>query len=76
MIKPPVETDKDGRFVIDSQRVLSIVRGKGWNIVSLSFDRLGYEHLRTNWPAGSAIDSNGREPVLDVGEVLLQPVSP
>ena len=75
MIKPPVETDKDGRFVIESQRVLSIVRGKSWNIVSLSFDLLGYEHLRTNWPAGSAIDSNGGEPVLNVGKVLLQPVS-
>src|SRR6478752_6207047 len=36
MLKPPAETDVNGMFELPSERVLSVVRGTGWNVVSLS----------------------------------------
>src|SRR5689334_8691896 len=37
MQKAPVLTDMNGRFILLSERVLSIVRGSGWDTVSLAF---------------------------------------
>ena len=73
MRKPPARTDANGRFDLASERVLSVVRGAGWNMVSLSFDRLGYQHFHTNWPMTSVTNAAGGEPWLDVGAILLKP---
>lgn len=71
--KTPAQTDRQGRFVLASERVLSIVRGANWNVVPLSFDRRGYRHFHTNCPTSFAITSASGEPELDVGQILLQP---
>lgn len=73
MIKPPVQTDVNGFFELPSERFLSVVRGVGWDIVSLSFDRIGYQHFETNCPIATSTNAPGGEPVLDVGRVFLQP---
>ena len=73
MLRGPVQTDRQGRFVLASERVLSIVRGANWNVVSLSFDRAGYEHFQTNCSTSLAIGTAEGEPLLDIGPVLLRP---
>ncbi len=74
MRKPPVQTDGDGRFVIPSERVLSVIRGSGWNIVSLHFREIGFLPFETNCPLTAATNSAGGEPVLDMGQIFLTPV--
>jgi hypothetical protein len=75
MRKEPVRTDADGRFVLASHRVLSVVRGSGWKVVALSFERSGYQHFQTNSPTAAATNSINGEPLLDIGQVFLQPVA-
>jgi hypothetical protein len=74
MRKPPAQTDANGRFELSSERVLSVVRGAGWDIIPLRFERAGYLHFTTNCPTSAVTNTVGGEPVLDVGHVLLQPV--
>ncbi len=74
MRKAPVQTDRDGMFRLANERVLSLVRGAGWNVVSLSFDRAGYRHFETNCPLSAATNRPSGEPVLDVGRIMLQPL--
>ncbi len=76
MRKTPTRTDEQGRFELANERVLSIVRGAGWNMVSLSFERSGYLHFRTNCLVDVLTNSPGREPVMNVGQILLQPAVP
>jgi len=73
MRKAPVRTDQNGRFTLVSERVLSVFRGSGWDQVRLTFERAGYEGWRTNYSTLGATNGPGSEPVLDVGEILLQP---
>lgn len=75
MQKVPVETDSQGRFTLENQRVLSVFRGSGWDQVRLTFIRPGYETLRTNYSTLAATNSLEVEPSLNVGVVLLQPIS-
>jgi hypothetical protein len=75
MQKVPVETDEEGRFTLDNQRVLSVFRGSSWDQVRLTFIRPGYETLRTNYSTLRSTNSLEVEPSLNVGVVLLQPVS-
>lgn len=74
MRKTPVRTQADGKFTLQSERVLSIFRGAGWNQVRLTFQRAGYETLKTNYSTWPATNAPQGEPVLDVGEIRLQPV--
>jgi hypothetical protein len=69
----PVRTDQDGDFALASERVLSVVRGLDWNVVSLSFERGGYRHFHTNCPTTLATSAVTGKPVLDVGQIMLQP---
>jgi hypothetical protein len=73
MRKPPVQTGADGRFEVPSERVLSIVRGAGWDVIPLRFEREGYLHFTTNCPTTSLTNVVDGEPLLDVGRILLQP---
>ena len=73
MRKPAVQTDEAGRFVLVSERVLSVIRGFGWNMVELDFSKAGYEHLRTNLPASLATNSPEGKPLLDTGKIVLKP---
>ena len=72
--KPPAQTDASGRFELSSERVLSIVRGAGWDVIPLRFERAGYLHVTTNCPTTTLTNMVEGEPVLDVGRVFLQPV--
>jgi len=74
MLKVPVQTDQNGRFELSSERVLSIVRGSDWNVVSLSFERSGYRPFETNCPTSALTNTASGKPVLDVGRIFLQPV--
>ena len=72
--KSPIQTGADGRFALESERVLSIFRGSGWSQVRLTFEHPGYETLRTNYSTLTATNASAGEPMLEVGPVLLQPV--
>ena len=74
MRKAPVQTDENGRFQSASERVLSVVRGSGWNVVSLSFERFGYHRFQTNCPINALTNAANGEPVLAVGRIFLQPM--
>jgi hypothetical protein len=73
MRKAPAQTDVNGIFELPSERVLSVVRGAGWNVVSLSFVRNGYQHFQTNCPINMVTNMPSGEPVVDVGRIFLQP---
>lgn len=77
MAKAPVRTDRDGRFTLDTERVLTPFRGVGWHSVQLYFQRAGYEHFRTNYSSLnlSTNSLHGEPSLLNVGEIRLQPVS-
>ncbi len=74
MRKPPPQTDANGRFELPSERVLSVVRGAGWDVIPLRFERAGYLHFTTNCATSSVTNAVDGEPVLDVGRILLQSV--
>ena len=75
MRKSPVRTDKDGHFVLSSERVLSIIRPSGWNLLVLDLERPDYQHLRTNFPPDLATNLPAGEPNIDVGTIFLQPIA-
>jgi hypothetical protein len=74
--KEAVWTDRDGRFTMETERVLSPFRSAGWFSVRLSFERAGYERFLTNYSYLNlgTNSSNGKEG-LNAGVVLLQPTS-
>jgi hypothetical protein len=76
MAKAPVHTGRDGRFTLETERVLTPFRGSDWFSVRLSIQHAGYErfltnysrlNLRTNAPEGA--------PLLDAGDILLRPAA-
>jgi hypothetical protein len=72
--KLPISTGPNGQFVMESERVLTLVRWGGWSSVHLNFDRAGYLRLQTNFPISSLTVTNAPDgvPLLDAGQVLLQ----
>lgn len=74
MAPTPVLTDTEGRFVLDTERALTPFRGSGWFSVHLSFAHPGYERFQTNYSyLNLGTNSWKGEPVLDAGNILLQP---
>ena len=72
MAKAPVRTDRDGRFTLETERVLTPFRGAGWFSVQLLFERSGYERFRTNYSTLNVrTNSANGEPLLDAGDILL-----
>jgi hypothetical protein len=72
--QPPVQTDRDGRFVLESERVLTPFGVSGWFTLQLVFERSGYERFFTNFSRINLRTNTWQgEPVLDAGNVLLQP---
>src|SRR5262249_40430505 len=74
MRKAPVHTNQDGEFALESERVLSLYRGTGWNQVRLRFAKPGYLTLQTNYSLSLGTNAAG-EPSLAVGQVFLQPAA-
>ena len=77
MAKAPVRTDRDGRFTLETERVLTPFRVSGWFSVQLSFQHAGYERFQTNY-ARLNLSTNAPpgEPLLNTGDILLQPQAP
>ena len=75
MLKAPVRTDENGRFDLASERVLSVVRGAGWDVVPLTFEHTGYRPFLTNCSIRAVTNWESTEPVLEVGRIFLQPAS-
>ena len=73
--KMPSRTDEQGNFVLQSERVLSVFRGSGWDQIRLRFEAPGYLPLQTNYPVSLETNAPSGEPSLSVGEVLLRPAS-
>jgi hypothetical protein len=73
MRKPAVQTDHNGRFVLSSERVLSVIRGAGWDMIELDFSKEGYEPLHTNFSIALATNATAGKPFLDAGKIFLKP---
>jgi hypothetical protein len=73
--KPLTRTDEDGRFVLASERVLSLIRPAKWNLLELDVSRPGYQNLHTNLSINLATNSFKGEPLLDAGQLLLVPAT-
>lgn len=76
LIQPgPVVTGADGRFVLDSQSTFALFRSPGWWTEQVTFHHAGYEYFQTNY-TGTNVTSYtpAGAPVVDAGDVLLQPV--
>jgi hypothetical protein len=74
--KAPVRADRDGRFTLETERVLTPFRGAGWFSVQFLFECPGYERFRTNYSTLNVrTNSPNGEPLLDAGDILLHPVS-
>src|SRR6185369_13386032 len=69
-------TDGDGRFVLNSESVIAMFRQPGWVTVPVVYSHAGYESFQTNY-TGTNVTSHtaAGAPVVDVGDVLLQPVA-
>ena len=75
MAQPPERTDHDGRFTLQTERVLTPFRGAGWLSVQLLFERSGYERFRTNFSTlNLRTNTVNGEPLLDAGDIFLHPV--
>jgi hypothetical protein len=73
ILKVPIQTGEDGRFVLSSEKVLSIIRAADWNVVSLAFNRPGYLPFQTNCLIESATNAMPRSPTVDLGHIFLRP---
>jgi hypothetical protein len=74
MARAVVLTDPEGRFVLDTERVLTPFRGNGWFAVQLCFEHAGYERFLTNYSyLNLGTNSLNGESVLDAGKILMQP---
>jgi hypothetical protein len=71
-----VRTDQQGRFILESERDLTLFQQQVWFSVTVSFQRDGYLTLRTNFTAASATtNASDGAPVINAGDILLRPVS-
>jgi hypothetical protein len=70
-----VQTDADGRFVLEGESVFALFRQSGWWSVPVSFSRSGYQPEQRNFTGTNVIsDSISGAPVINAGDILLQPL--
>jgi hypothetical protein len=70
-----LRTNAEGRFDLDSERDLMLFRRADWYSVTLAFTHTGYERYITNFTLTNAVIEPSGEPVIDAGNILLQPLS-
>jgi hypothetical protein len=69
-----VRTDRDGWFVLDSERVLAPFWKGGWFSVDLRFEHAGYERFQTNYSyLNLGTNSWHGQWALTAGDILLRP---
>ena len=73
---PDVQTDADGRFILDSERALTLFSHPGWYSVIISLERSGYLPFETNYTvADISGHTSAGAPVVNAGDILLIPAS-
>ena len=71
-----VRTDRDGKFVLETQRVLAPFGGAGWFSVRLAFEHAGYERFLTNFSyLNLSTNASNGQPGLNAGNILLRPAA-
>lgn len=69
-----VQTDAEGRFFLDGERTITLIKRGGWHSVTISFTHAGYREYQTNYTANpSAQEPPDGAPSVNAGEILLQP---
>lgn len=68
-----VRTDSDGRFVLVSQKILTVFSRLGWYSVSVVFTHPNYERLTTEYTLLNATNTPSGEPLVRAGDIRLQP---
>jgi hypothetical protein len=68
-----VRTDSDGRFVLVSQKNLTLFSRLGWYSVSVAFTHPHYERLTTEYTLLNATNTPSGEPLVRAGDIRLQP---
>ncbi len=72
----PETTGADGSFLVPGQQYMTLFRRSTWWSVRLSFQAPGYITCQTNFSTGSFTNlPDGSDPVLNAGDILLQPLS-
>ena len=71
-----VRTDRQGRFILDAERALTLFQQQIWFSVTVSFQHEGYATLRTNFTAGhTTTNAPDGAPVVNAGDIRLRPAS-
>jgi hypothetical protein len=69
-----MRTDREGRFVLDAERVLAPLWGASWYSVDLIFQCPGYQRFQTNYNLlNLGTNSLQSQSALSTGDILLQP---
>jgi hypothetical protein len=68
----PAYTDKNGYFVIDSEKALVLFAQMNWFSVDISFEHSGYDRFVTNYTLMTATNTASGEPLVNTGDVYLQ----
>jgi hypothetical protein len=77
MVPGGVRTEADGRFVLDAERVIAVLRHGGWHSVTVSFEQAGYAEFQTNYIATRFKERSPEGvPLVNAGDILLKPKSP
>jgi hypothetical protein len=67
-------TDAEGRFFLDGERAITIIKRGSWRSATLKFTHAGFHEYQTNYiAAGSAEEPPGGAPLVNAGEIILQP---
>jgi hypothetical protein len=74
MAPQPIHSSADGSFVLESQRALAFFRKIHWFSVELEFELDHYETFSTNYILGEASMAPHGEPVVQAGDILMQPL--
>ena len=77
IIQPaPVLTDAEGRFLLESKSVFALFRDAGWWSTPVTYQLAGFESFSTNYTAANVTrHTSTGAPVVDAGDVLLQPAA-
>lgn len=70
---PAVRTGSDGSFVLVSEKNLALFQRLGWYSVSLAFTHPNYESLTTEFTLVNATNTPAGEPLVQAGDIRLQP---
>ena len=75
MAECPVQTDGSGKFSFEAVRALTPFRGAHWFSVQLYFECPGYQRLRATYSSPNVSTNSPKgEPLLDAGDIVLQPL--